>query len=147
LCQTDADMHDVLLCVNTKSFRSDEKRMKIGTDQLFIRSPEQMYAAFPRQAEAVARSQEIADRCEIDLDLKTRHFPVFTPPPEKTDVQYLREVAYDGLKWRYGENPEQKYIDRLEFELGIIERMGYSSYFLIVWDFARFARSKGIPCT
>lgn len=147
LCQDDADVHDVLLCVNTKAFRSDEKRMKIGTDQLFIRSPEQMYAAFPKHAEAVARSQEIADRCNIDLDLKTRHFPVFTPPPPKTDVQYLREVAYDGLKWRYGDNPEQKYIDRLEFELGIIERMGYSSYFLIVWDFAQFARSKGIPCT
>ncbi len=147
LCQDDADAHDVLLCVNTKSFRSDEKRMKIGTDQLFIRSPEQMYAAFPKQAEAVARSQEIADRCNIELDLKTRHFPVFTPPPPKTDVQYLREVAYDGLKWRYGENPEQKFIDRLEFELSIIERMGYSSYFLIVWDFAQFARSKGIPCT
>ncbi|HWL06902.1 MAG TPA: DNA polymerase III subunit alpha, partial [Planctomicrobium sp.] len=147
LCQDDADMHDVLLCVNTKSFRSDEKRMKIGTDQLFIRSPEQMYAAFPKHAEAVARSQEIADRCNIELDLKTRHFPVFTPPPPKSDVQYLREVAYDGLKWRYGDNPEQKFIDRLEFELGIIERMGYSSYFLIVWDFARFARDKGIPCT
>lgn len=147
LCQDDAEMHDVLLCVNTKSFRSDEKRMRIGTDQLFVRSPEQMYAAFPNQAEAVARSQEIADRCDIDLDLKTRHFPVFTPPAQKTDVQYLREVAYEGLKWRYGENPDQKYIDRLEYELGIIERMGYSSYFLIVWDFARFARSKGIPCT
>ncbi|SFH85054.1 DNA polymerase III subunit alpha [Planctomicrobium piriforme] len=147
LCQDDADMHDVLLCVNTKSFRSDEKRMKIGTDQLFLRSPEQMYAAFPKLAEAVARSQEIADRCDIDLDLKTRHFPVFTPPPEKTDVQYLREVAYEGLKWRYGENPEQKFVDRLEFELGVIERMGFASYFLIVWDFARFARDKGIPCT
>jgi len=147
LCQDDADMHDVLLCVNTKSFRSDEKRMKIGTDQLFIRSPEQMYAAFPKHAEAVARSQEIADRCNIELDLKTRHFPVFTPPPPQTDVQYLRQVAQDGMKWRYGDNPDQKYVERLEFELGIIERMGYSSYFLIVWDFARFARSKGIPCT
>ncbi len=147
LCQDDADMHDVLLCVNTKSFRSDEKRMKIGTDQLFIRSPEQMYAAFPKQAEAVARSQEIADRCDIELDLKTRHFPVFQPPPPKTDAEYLREVAYNGLKWRYGDNPEQKYIDRLEFELGVITRMGFASYFLIVWDFAQFARAKGIPCT
>ena len=147
LCQTDSAMHDVLLCVNTKSQRSDENRMKIDTDQLFIRSPEQMYAAFPRQAEAVARSQEIANRVDINLDLKTRHFPVFAPPPGKTDIEHLKDVANDGLKWRYGENPEQKYIDRLNFELGVIERMGFASYFLIVWDFARFARSKGIPCS
>jgi len=147
LCQSDAAMHDVLLCVNTKSFRSDEKRMRIGTDQLFLRSPEQMYAAFPKLADAVARSQEIADRCDIQLDLKTRHFPVFTPPEQKTDVQYLREVAEQGLRERYGEHPDHVYQERLDFELGVIERMGYSSYFLIVWDFARFARSQGIPCT
>ena len=147
LCQTDAEMHDVLLCVNTKSFRSDEKRMKIGTDQLFIRSPEQMYEAFANHPDAVARSQEIADRCDIDLDLKARHFPVFTPPPGKSDVEYLREVTEEGLKWRYGENPDQVYLDRLNYELGVIERMGYSSYFLIVWDFARFAHAQGIPCT
>lgn len=147
LCQTDANMHDVLLCVNTKSFRSDENRMKISTDQLFVRSPEQMYQAFPRQADAVARSQEIADRCDIQLDLKTRHFPVFTPPDQKTDSDYLREVAEQGLIWRYGENPDQVYRDRLEYELGVIKKMGYSSYFLIVWDFARFARDRGIPCT
>ncbi len=147
LCQTDSAMHDVLLCVNTKSLRSDEKRMKINTDQLFIRSPGQMYAAFPRQAEAVARSQEIANRVDIDLDLKTRHFPVFAPPPGLTDVQHLRNVALEGLKWRYGEEPEQKYHDRLNFELGVIEKMGFASYFLIVWDFARFARDKGIPCS
>jgi len=147
LCQSDAAMHDVLLCVNTKSYRSDERRMRIGTDQLFLRSPEQMYAAFPNLADAVARSQEIADRCDIQLDLKTRHFPVFTPPEQKTDVQYLREVAERGLRERYGDTPDEVYQQRLDFELGVIERMGYSSYFLIVWDFARFARSQGIPTT
>ncbi|MCA9056365.1 MAG: DNA polymerase III subunit alpha, partial [Planctomycetaceae bacterium] len=147
LCQDDAESHDVLLCVNTKSYRSDENRMKITTDQLFIRSPEQMYEAFPNSPDAVARSQEIANRVDIDLDLKTRHFPVFSPPEGKSDVQYLREQAEAGLRWRYGEEPEQVYRDRLDFELGVIERMGYSSYFLIVWDFARFARSQKIPTT
>ncbi|WP_437185599.1 DNA polymerase III subunit alpha [Planctomicrobium sp. SH668] len=147
LCQTDADMHDVLLCVNTKSYRSDENRMKIGTDQLFLRSPEQMYDAFPNLADAVARSQEIADRCNIELDLKTRHFPVFNPPDQKTDVQYLREVAQKGLQWRYGEEPKEVFQKRLDYELGVIERMGFASYFLIVWDFAQFARSQGIPTT
>jgi DNA polymerase III subunit alpha len=147
LCQDNASMHDVLLCVNTKSLVTDTNRMKMTTDQLFVRSPDQMYEAFPRQAEAVARSQEIADRCDIQLDLKTRHFPVFAPPPGKTDVDHLRDIAYDGLKWRYGENPERKFVDRLDFELGVIERMGFASYFLICWDFARFARDNGIPCS
>lgn len=147
LCEEDAEMHDVLLCVNTKSFRSDTKRMKIDTNQLFIRSPEQMYAAFPNRHEAVRRSQEIADRVDIQLDLKTRHFPVFTPPPGKTDIEYLREIAEEGFRKRYGENPEQRYRDRLEFELGVIGKMGFASYFLIVWDFARFATEQGIPCT
>ena len=147
LCADDAEMHDVLLCVNTKSYRSDENRMKIGTDQLFIRSPEQMYEAFDQQADAVARSQEIADRVDIDLDLTARHFPVFTPPEGKSDVQYLREICESKLIERYGVNPDQVYKDRLDFELGVIERMGYSSYFLIVWDFARFAIEKEIPCT
>ncbi|MEW4488065.1 DNA polymerase III subunit alpha [Thalassoglobus sp. JC818] len=147
LCSDDADMHDVLLCVNTKSYRSDENRMKIGTDQLFIRSPEQMYEAFSRQEDAVARSQEIADRVDIDLDLTTRHFPVFHPPESKTDVQYLREVCEKALVDRYGADADPVYKERLDFELGVIERMGYSSYFLIVWDFAQFAIDNGIPCT
>jgi DNA polymerase-3 subunit alpha len=147
LCETDAAMHDVLLCVNTKAVRSDTNRMKIDTNQLFVRSPDQMYDAFPRVPDAVARSQEIADRCAIELDLKTRHFPVFTPPPGKTDVQHLREIAEQGLAWRYGEHPDPKYKDRLDYELSVIERMGYASYFLIVWDFARFAREQNIPCT
>ncbi|QDT31154.1 DNA polymerase III subunit alpha [Thalassoglobus polymorphus] len=147
LCADDADMHDVLLCVNTKSYRSDENRMKIGTDQLFIRSPEQMYESFPDQEAAVARTQEIADRVDIDLDLTTRHYPVFTPPDEKDDVTYLREVCEAAMIERYGVNHDQVYKDRLNFELDVIERMGYSSYFLIVWDFARFAIEHEIPCT
>ena len=148
LCADNAEMHDVLLCVNTKSYRSDENRMKIGTDQLFIRSPEQMYTAFDgKQAEAVARSQEIADRVDIDWDLSVTHYPVFTPPEGKSDVQYLREICEARLIERYGVNPDQVFRDRMDFELGVIERMGYSSYFLIVWDFARFAIERGIPCT
>src|SRR5690606_11963134 len=83
---------------------------------------------------------------DIDLDLTKRHFPVFQPPPGKTDIQYLREICEEGLVWRYGDNIEPKHRERLDYELGVIEKMGYPSYFLIVWDFARFARDKGIPC-
>lgn len=146
LRQEDAAMHDVLLCVNTHVVRTDEKRMRMDSDQLFLRSPEQMYAAFPEHADAVARSQEIANQVDIDLDLKTRHFPVFAPPAGKTDADYLREIANEGLKWRYGDEIPAAAPERLDFELGVIIRMGFASYFLIVWDFARFAREKGIPC-
>ena len=147
LCAEDAEMHDVLLCVNTKRTRDDENRMRIDTDQLFIRSPGQMYEAFPSRQDAVARSQEIADRCDMQWDLDAKHYPVFDLPPGMTDTKALRELCYERLPERYGESPDQKYIDRLDLELGVIDRMGYSSYFLIVEDFVRYAVSLGIPCT
>ncbi len=147
LNKSDASAHDILLCVNTRTNRTDEKRMKLGSHEFHLRTPEEMYAAFPTLGEAVARSQEIANRVDIQLDLTKRHFPVFKPPEQKTDVQYLRELCEAGLNWRYGDPPDQKYVDRLNFELAVIEKMGYSSYFLIVWDFARFARENQIPCT
>ena len=145
LNQEDACWHDVLLCVNTHSVRTDEKRMKMTGDQFFVRTPQEMYEAFPGFEDAVARTQEIANGVDIDLDLKKRHFPVFRSPEQKTDVEYLRELCDEGIRWRYGDNPDQAVLDRLEYELSVITRMGFSSYFLIVWDFARFARENGIP--
>lgn len=147
LTQEDAAAHDVLLCVNTHSSRADTKRMRMDTDQFFLRSPEQMYAAFPGLDDAVARSQEIANKVDIQLDLKTRHFPVFAPPPGRTDIEYLKELCEEGLIWRYGaDGITNQHRERLKFELSVIGKMGFASYFLIVWDFARFARENGIPC-
>jgi DNA polymerase-3 subunit alpha len=145
LNKEDAAGHDVLLCVNTHSLRSDARRMKMEGDQFFVRTPEEMYDAFPGHEDAVARSQEIANGVDIDLDLKKRHFPVFTPPAGQTDAEFLRAKCLEGLKWRYGESPSQEVLDRLEYELSVINRMGFASYFLIVWDFARFAQENGIP--
>ena len=102
----------------------------------------------PDFADAVQRSQEIADGVDIDLDFKTRHFPVFTPPDKKTPEDYLRELCEQGLRRALRREPAAaKYVARLEHELGIICRMGFASYFLIVWDFVRFARENGIPCS
>ncbi len=148
LCQEDAAAHDVLLCVNTRTVRSDVKRMRMDVDQFFVRSPEQMYEAFPGLEDAVARSQEIADRVDIDLDLTKRHFPVFQPPEGKTDVEYLREICEQGMVWRYGEDGiTEAHQQRLDYELGVIEKMGYASYFLIVADFVQFAQRNNIPCS
>ncbi len=147
LCQEDAAAHDVLLCVNTRTVRSDEKRMRMDVDQFFVRSPDQMYEAFPGLEDAVARSQEIADRVDIQLDLTKRHFPVFKPPEGKSDVEYLREICEEGMVWRYGDGIEAVHRERLDYELSVIESMGYASYFLIVADFVKFAQKNNIPCS
>jgi DNA polymerase-3 subunit alpha len=145
LCQGDAPAHDVLLCINTGRLRQDESRMRYGSDQFYVRAPQEMYGLFPGHEDAVKRTQEIADGCCLRLDFKKRHFPVFTPPAGKKPDDYLRELCEQGLKERYGEPPPQAARDRLEHELGIICRMRFASYFLIVWDFVRFAREHNIP--
>jgi DNA polymerase-3 subunit alpha len=106
-----------------------------------------MVRLFPEFPDAVARSQEIADGVDIHLDFKKRHFPVFTPPQGKKPETYLRELCERGMRERYGVAPPESVTKRLDHELGIIEKMGFASYFLVVWDFVRFAREEGIPCT
>lgn len=151
----DAEAQDVMLCINTGRFRTDTNRMKMEGDQFYLRAPEEMYAAFPGYEDAVARSQEIADSVNIELDLKKRYFPVYTPPENKTPADYLRELCIDGLKERYAGNEEMLpggelapvVMERLERELFVINKLGFPNYFLIVWDFVRYARSQGIPAT
>jgi DNA polymerase-3 subunit alpha len=147
LLQGDAQAHDVLLCINTSKLLSDPNRMRYGSDQFYVRSPEEMAKLFPDHRDAVERSQTIADGCHLDLDFKARHFPVFTPPAKKSPEKYLRELCEAGLAERYGPNPPPAARPRLEHELDVICRMGFASYFLIVWDFVRFARENDIPAT
>jgi DNA polymerase III subunit alpha len=151
----DAEAQDILLCVNTGKFRTDTNRMRMDSNEFFLRSPAEMYAAFPGQAEALRRSQEIADSVAIELELGKRHFPVYSPPDGKTAEECLRELCLEGLQQRYADDPE-RWIDgspsaevmaRLERELGVINKLGFANYFLIVWDFVRFARQQGIPAT
>lgn len=146
LCSDDAKAHEVLLCINTGKVMSDPKRMQYGSDQFYLKSAEEMYKSFPAHADAVAMAQQIADRVDINLDFKTRHFPIFVPPPGKTDKEHLRELCEKGLVTRYGDELEQKHRDRLDLELEVIYRLGFASYFLIVWDFVNFAGENGIPC-
>lgn len=150
LCATDAEAHDVLFCINTGQKR-DPRKKKYPEERMpnpyYVRSPRDMYKLFPEFPDAVARSQEIADGVSIDLDFKKRHFPVFQPPESKTPEDYLRELCEKGMYERYGADPSEAVRKRLEHELGIISKMGFASYFLITWDFVRFAREAGIPCT
>lgn len=146
LNKEDAAAHDVLLCVSTRTTVNDEKRMRMDCDQFFVRTPEEMYAAFPGFEEAVKQSQLIADRVDIQLEKNPKHYPKFTAPDNLTDTQYLRKLCEERLPWRYGDNITDVILARLDLELATIETMGYSSYFLIVWDFVRFAEENDIPC-
>ena len=151
----DSEAQDVMLCINTGKFRTDPTRMRMDGNQYYLRSPEEMYAKFQGLEDAVARSQEIADTVDIDLELGRRHFPVYDVPAESTAETYLRELCIKGLKERYADNPEmltdgvlaEVVMDRLERELGVINKLGFPNYFLIVWDFVLEARKQGIPAT
>jgi DNA-directed DNA polymerase III PolC len=150
LCSDDAQAHDVLFCINLKK-EHDRKKRRYPEERMpnpyYVRSPEDMYKLFPNYEDAVARSQEIADGVDIDIDFKKRHFPVFTSPGELTPDQYLRELCEKGMYERYGAEPSEAVRKRLDHELNTICKMGFASYFLIVWDFVRFAREVGIPST
>jgi DNA polymerase-3 subunit alpha len=148
LTREDAPAHDILLCVNTGTTVDEPNRLKFENDQFYVRSPGEMYEAMPEHAEALATSVRIAEMVEENyqsLNFGRRQFPSFRPPDEKTPEAYLRELCEQGLHARYGDDPPRAAIDRLEHELSIICRMGFASYFLIVWDFVRFAREAGIP--
>ncbi len=147
LNREDANAHDALLCVNTRSLKSDEKRMRFSTQEFHVRTPDEMYAVFTNHSEAVSRSQEIADMVDIQIDPNVKHYPVFHPPENKTDTEYLREVCEKKMVERYGDELTDAHHARLDLELDVIEHMGYSSYFLIVWDLVVFAEEQKIPCT
>jgi DNA polymerase-3 subunit alpha len=150
LTQEDADAHDILLCINTGKTVDDANRMRFETKEFHVRSPDEMYAAMPGHGEALALSARIAERVEphyASLNLGKRSFPSFQPPGGKSPEAFLRELCEQGLIDRYGPSPSEAARQRLDHELAIICRMGFASYFLIVWDFVRFAREKGIPAS
>ncbi len=151
----EAEAQDVLLCINTGKFRTDTKRMRMESREFYLRSPEEMYRVFSGLEHAVRRSQEIADRVDIRLELGQRHFPIYTPPEGKSPEEFLRELCLAGLKERYQNNPKRMVDgqlapavrERLERELSVINKLGFANYFLIVWDFVHYARSRGIEAT
>ena len=152
--QEDSDAQDILLCVNTGRFRTDASRMRMESDQFFLRSGQQMNDAIDHP-EAIRETVAIAARCDVQLEIGKRFFPNFTPPDNKTSDDYLRDLCVEGLKRRYADNPK-RYHDgefspevtaRLERELAVISKLGFANYFLIVWDFVRVAEERGIQRT
>jgi DNA polymerase-3 subunit alpha len=146
LRREDARVHDVLLCVQTGKTIVDEDRMKFPTEEFYLKSKEEMETLFPDQLEALENTQEIADRCNVTMDFDTLHLPEYQVPKGYTNESFLRELCEEGLVERYG-NVTEEIRERFEYELSIILQMGYTDYFLIVWDWQGVScRKRGFLC-
>jgi DNA polymerase-3 subunit alpha len=145
----DAEAHDVLLCVQTGKTVNDENRLKMATDELFVKPAELMEKGFDYCPEAVQRTLEVAERCNLELEFGNYHFPRFDPPKKVGLDDYLDELTRKGLEERLGNllDPEARrlYEERLDYELGVIKGMQFSGYFLIVADFINYAKNNSIP--
>ena len=138
----DAQAHDVLLCVQTQTQVDDPNRMRFETEEFYLKSPQEMAEVFSYRTDALENSSLIAGRCDVEFDFDTFHFPEFeTDEPDK--AEFLKRITHEGLEKRY-DNVTQALLDRLEYELNTIIGMGYVDYFLIVWDFCRYAREIGV---
>jgi len=137
--------HDALLCIQTQSLLSDEKRMRMSTNEFYFKSGEEMSQLFAWVPEAVSNTLRIADQCNLEFDFSKYHLPRFDPPQGKTQEAYLQELCVQGLRRRYGERISPQIQERLKHEFAIIRDMGFVAYFLIVWDFVNYAKGHGIP--
>jgi DNA polymerase-3 subunit alpha len=143
LRREDYDNHKALLCVQTKSTLSEPK-LSFDTNEFYLKDSAEMAEAFAQWPEALATTVEIAERCDVEIELGKMLIPRFTTPDGEPEEAYLRRLALEGLRSRYGDPPPAEAVERLEMELGVIEKMGFSAYFLIVWDFVKFAKDRGI---
>ena len=144
LRREDAEMQDVLLCIQTGRTVDEQNRMKFETEEFYLKSEEELRELFPHCDEAFENTVKIADRCNLDFTFHEYHLPSFPVPEGYTNEGYFREICMNGFRERY-ENPPESYLERLEYEIGVISRMGYVNYYLIVWDFIRYAKEQGIP--
>jgi DNA polymerase-3 subunit alpha len=144
LAKAHAASHEALLCIQTQTTLEDPNRMRFKTNEFYFKSPQEMKKIFEEIPEAISNTLEIAGRCNLELDFSQVHLPKYEPPAGITKEEYLLKLCEEGLKTRYPEvTPEIR--DRLDHELKIIKDMGFVSYFLIVWDFIHYAKSKDIP--
>ena len=144
LRREDANMQDVLLCIQTGKTVDDENRMKFQTQEFYLKSEDELRKLFPGCDEAFENTVRIAERCNLEFVFNEYHLPSFPVPEGFANEEYFRKLCYDGFRERYSDPPES-YVERLEYEIGVISRMGYVNYYLIVWDFIRYAKEQGIP--
>ncbi|MEA2128879.1 MAG: polymerase subunit alpha, partial [Solirubrobacteraceae bacterium] len=143
LRREDYHHHAALLCVQTKSTLKEPK-MSFDNNEFYLKDSAEMTSAFAEWPEAIASSLEIAERCNVEIELGKQLIPRYPTPDGADEVEYLRRLAHEGLRARYGDPPPAEAVERLEMELGVIVEMGFAAYFLIVWDFVKFAKDNGI---
>jgi DNA polymerase III subunit alpha len=143
LRREDYSHHAALLCVQTKS-TLDQPKISFDTNEFYLRSGDEMAQAFAEWPEALAATLEIAERCNVELELGRQLIPRYPTPSGESEAEYLRTLVGQGLSERYGDPPPAQALERAEYELEVIERMGFSGYFLIVWDFVKYAKDSGI---
>lgn len=154
LLKEEAKVHDILLCIQTGKTVHDEDRLRFRTDEFYLKSKEEVERAFSSYPEAIRNTMEIVERCDLEIETDTYHFPHFDPPSGLSPEAYLEKLTFEGFERRLqkilsgSKDPEavrETYLKRLEYELSVIRRTGFSSYFLIVSDFISFARRNGVP--
>ena len=139
----DAKPHDILLCIQTGKKLDDENRMRYEGGQYYVKSPQEMEALFPYAKQALENTQKIADRCEVEIEFGVTKLPKYDVPDGMTSWEYLNKLCWEGLEKHYGA-PSRELKERLRYELDTIRSMGYVDYFLIVWDFIKYAKDHGI---
>jgi len=146
LSRDDHDAHDVMLCIGTGKMVADESRMKYAPE-LYFKSPDEMRALFKNHPDAITNTLAIGERCNVKIEFGKSKYPEYSVPQGYAREDYLRELCYDGLEQRYGERAKTdiQLRERLAYELGVLEKTGFVSYILIVWDFIHFAKGRGIP--
>jgi DNA polymerase-3 subunit alpha len=143
LRREDYDHHTALLCVQTKSTIAAPK-LTFDTNEFYLRDSGEMVAAFAEWPEAIASTLEIAERCNVELELGKQLIPSYKTPDQTSEREYLRARVQEGMRLRYGDPAPAEAVERMEMELGVIDRMGFNAYFLIVWDFVKYAKENGI---
>lgn len=145
LTKEDAKMQRVLICIQTNKSVYDDDILEFGTEEFYVKSTDEMYELFSLWPEACENTNKIAQMCQFDFEFGVTKLPSFGVPDGMENRQYFEQLCQEGLKRHYGENPTPEIQKRLAYEIDVIDRMGFTNYYLIVWDFIRYAKSKGIP--
>ena len=145
ISKKDAEMQNVLLCIQTGKTLDDPSGLKFETDEFYVKSADEMTELFKGHEEAVSNTSQIAERCNVEFEFGNIKLPKFTIEGVSDNQQYFREMCREGMFEKYGADPPQNVVERMEYELDVITKMGYTDYYLIVWDFIRYAREHNVP--
>lgn len=141
--KADAEAQDVLLCIQTQRFVDETNRMRMNAEEFYVKSEEEMLRMLPDDEDAVRNTKEVADKCNVEIEFGKRRMPAYVAPDGMDNEAFLRKLCYEGMRKKMP-NADSSVLERLEYELSVVVKMGFVDYFLIVWDFIHYAKSNGI---